>query len=100
MFKNVNLLRNINLEKAYVKEFVSVVIENTDANPQHEYYIPFAASIVAQVGGLEVRDNKNPEDPPYKVELVAYDETRYSIQNPGGVICKADMIIVLPNSTV
>ncbi|MCJ1233368.1 dolichyl-diphosphooligosaccharide--protein glycosyltransferase subunit 1 [Varicellaria rhodocarpa] len=73
VFKNVNLVRNINLEKGYVKETVNVVIQNTDANSQDEYYIPFKASIIGKVGGLEVRDKKNPETSPFKSEVVEYD---------------------------
>ena len=76
VFKNVNLVRNINLEKGYVKETVNVVIQNTDANPQNEYYIPFKASIIGKVGGLEVRDKKDPETPPFKSEVVEYDTFR------------------------
>ncbi|KAL9004553.1 MAG: hypothetical protein Q9188_002647, partial [Gyalolechia gomerana] len=60
VFQNVNLLRNINIEKGYVRETVNVVIENIDSKPQHEYYIPFSADVIDKVGGLEARDKKNP----------------------------------------
>ncbi|EEH38116.1 oligosaccharyltransferase alpha subunit [Paracoccidioides lutzii Pb01] len=56
VFKNINLLRNINLEKGYVRETINVVVENTDKGPQDLYYLPFATSIIGKVGGLEVRD--------------------------------------------
>lgn len=75
VFKNVNLLRNINLEKGYVKETVNVVIENIDAKEQDTYYIPFKS--IGKVGGLEARDKKNPEIPPFLSELVEYDPYRY-----------------------
>ncbi|KAL8736641.1 MAG: hypothetical protein Q9166_000007 [cf. Caloplaca sp. 2 TL-2023] len=72
VFQNVNLLRNTNLEKGYVRETVNVVIENIDSKPQDEYYIPFSADVIDKVGGLEVRDKKNP-GPPFKSEVVEYD---------------------------
>lgn len=76
VFQNINLLRNINLEKGYVREVINVVIENIDANPQSEYYLPFKAGLVGKVGGLEVRDKKNPEIPAFKTEIVEYDPNR------------------------
>ncbi|KAL8695806.1 MAG: hypothetical protein Q9224_003147 [Gallowayella concinna] len=72
VFQNVNLLRNTNLEKGYVRETVNVVIENVDSKPQDQYYIPFSADVIDKVGGLEVRDKKNP-GPPFKTEIVEYD---------------------------
>lgn len=75
-FKNVNLLRNINLEKGYVKESINVVIENIDAKEQNTYYIPFKAEAIGRVGGLEVRDKRNPEIPAFVSEVVEYDPYR------------------------
>ncbi|KAI4229581.1 MAG: hypothetical protein L6R36_000739 [Xanthoria steineri] len=72
VFQNVNLLRNTNLEKGYVRETVNVVIENIDSKPQNEYYIPFSIDVIGNVGGLEVRDKKTP-GPSFKTELVEYD---------------------------
>jgi len=76
VFINVNLLRNVNLEKAYVKEVVNVVIQNTDSKPQDKYYIPFEAHVVGNVGGLEVRDKKDSSRPIFRSELVEYDALR------------------------
>ena len=76
VFKNVNLLRNINLEKGYVRETVNVVIENADKKPQDEYYIPFKAEFIGKVGGLEVRDKKDAGKPPFRSEVVEYDPYR------------------------
>lgn len=76
VFTNVNLLRTTNLEKGYVKETINVVIENTDSNTQNEYYIPFKAELIAKVGGLEVRDKKDPNKPAFKTEIVEYDSLR------------------------
>ncbi|MCJ1450828.1 dolichyl-diphosphooligosaccharide--protein glycosyltransferase subunit 1 [Mycoblastus sanguinarius] len=73
VFKNINLLRNINLEKGYVKETVNVIIENTDTNAQDTYFIPFKAEAIANLGGLEVRDKKDPEKPAFVSEVVEYD---------------------------
>lgn len=76
VFKNVNLLRNINLEKGYVRETVNVVIENIDAKDQDTYYIPFRAEAIGNVGGLEVRDKKDPEKPVFRSEIAEYDPYR------------------------
>jgi oligosaccharyltransferase complex subunit alpha (ribophorin I) len=67
VFKNINLVHVINLEKSYVKETVNVVIENTASTPQDEYFIPFKAEEMEKVGGLEVRDKKVPELGPFVV---------------------------------
>ena len=76
IFKNANLLRNINLEKGYVRETVNVVIENIDSKEQDTYYIPFKAEAIGNVGGLEVRDKKDPDKPPFRSEVVEYDPYR------------------------
>lgn len=76
VFKNANLLRNINLEKGYVRETVNVVIENIDVKEQDTYYIPFKAEAIGNVGGLEVRDKKDPEKPAFRSEVVEYDPYR------------------------
>ena len=76
VFKNANLLRNINLEKGYVRETVNVVIENIDAKEQDTYYIPFKAEAIGNVGGLEVKDKKDPEKPAFRSEVVEYDPYR------------------------
>lgn len=72
-FRNVNLVRHINLEKSYPKETINVVIETIDAQPQSEYYIPFEQGTLARVGGLEVRDKKDAETPPFAVDVVGID---------------------------
>ncbi len=76
VFKNVNLLRNVNLEKGYVRETVNVVIENIDKKPHDEYYIPFNADILGKVGGLEARDKKAAEKSPFRGEVVEYHPYR------------------------
>lgn len=70
VFKNVNLVRNTNLEKGYVRETVNVVVENVDKQPQSQYYIPFSTDLVDKIGGLEVRDKKAPEKGRFAVEAV------------------------------
>ncbi|KAI4117494.1 MAG: hypothetical protein LQ338_007542 [Usnochroma carphineum] len=72
VFQNTNLLRNVNLEKGYVRETVNVVIENIDPKPQDEYYVPFSVDVIDKVGGFEARDKKNP-GPSFKTEVVEYD---------------------------
>ena len=75
-FKNVNLVRTVNLEKGYAKENINVLIENTASSPQEEYYIPFRGDLIGNVGGLEVRDKKNPQTPVFESEVVEYDTHR------------------------
>lgn len=78
VWRNVNLLRNINLERGYVRETINVVIENTHTKPQDNYYFPFQANTVSKVGGFEVRDKKDASKPPFPAELVEYDPYRWA----------------------
>ncbi|KAL9611665.1 MAG: hypothetical protein Q9167_003694 [Letrouitia subvulpina] len=73
VFKNANLVRTVNLEKSFVRETINVIIENTDSKPQDQYYIPFPADTISKVGGLQVRDKKNTNIPPFKTLVVEYD---------------------------
>lgn len=73
VFQHANLVRTISLAKVYTKETVNVVVENVDKQPQSEYYIPFEASTIARVGGLEVRDKNQPETVFEKPETIEYD---------------------------
>jgi oligosaccharyltransferase complex subunit alpha (ribophorin I) len=77
VFENVNLVRNINLEKSYPREMINVVIRNIDSQPQSDYYIPFESDLISRIGGLEVRDKKDASKPPFKVEVTEYDTERY-----------------------
>jgi oligosaccharyltransferase complex subunit alpha (ribophorin I) len=77
VFENVNLVRNINLEKGYPREMINVVIKNVDSKPQSEYYLPFEADLISRIGGLEVRDKKDTKKPPFTVEVTEYDTERY-----------------------
>ncbi|KAK4497728.1 hypothetical protein PRZ48_010381 [Zasmidium cellare] len=72
-FRNVNLVRNINLEKSYPRETINVVIENIDKAAQNEYYIPFEQGSLGQIGGLEVVDKKEAEKKGFKVDVVGID---------------------------
>ncbi|TKA67302.1 hypothetical protein B0A49_08522, partial [Cryomyces minteri] len=72
VFRNVNLVRTVNLEKGYPRETVNVVIENVDSKPQSEYYLPFEQGSIARVGGFEARDKKNPEKGLLEAEIVEY----------------------------
>lgn len=77
VFKNVNLVHIINLEKAYSKESINVVIENIDSQPQSEYYVPFTSAQIQNVGGMEASDRKNKELGSFAVESVEYDSEGY-----------------------
>jgi oligosaccharyltransferase complex subunit alpha (ribophorin I) len=68
VFQNVNLVRNTNLDKGYVRETINVVVENVDKQPQSDYYLPFEYGVISKIGGIEVRDKKNPEKGKFQVE--------------------------------
>ena len=76
VFKNINLVHIINLERGYPRELVNVVIENTSKEPQDEYYIPFTADQIQRVGGLEVKDKKDADAGIFKVATIEYDKER------------------------
>src|SRR5579871_812582 len=69
VFENVNLVRNINLEKSYARETINVVIKNIGNEPQSEYYLPFDEDIMSRLGGLEVRDRKDTKSPPFEADI-------------------------------
>ncbi|KAL6707812.1 dolichyl-diphosphooligosaccharide--protein glycosyltransferase subunit 1 [Coniothyrium glycines] len=73
VFKNTNLVRNTNLDRAYPRETINAIIENIDSKPQSEYYLPFETSLLARIGGLEVRDKQAAEKGTFKVEVVGLD---------------------------
>jgi oligosaccharyltransferase complex subunit alpha (ribophorin I) len=77
-FRNVNLVRNVNLEKSYARETINVVIENVDKAPQSEYYLPFEQDTIGRVGGVEVRDKKTPEKGGFQAEVVEIDPYGYA----------------------
>jgi oligosaccharyltransferase complex subunit alpha (ribophorin I) len=78
-FRNVNLVRNINLEKNYARETINVVIENVDKAAQSEYYLPFEQDTLGRIGGVEVRDKKEPEKGGFAAEVVEVDPYRYIV---------------------
>jgi len=73
VFKNANLVRTTNLDKAYPRETINVIIENIAGQAQSEYYLPFDSSLLSKVGGFEVRDKKAAEKGTFKVEVVGFD---------------------------
>ena len=75
-FKNANLVHVISLEKNYVKESINVVIENIDKQPQDEYYLPFTAAQMSNLGGIEVKDRKDAKAGTFTVEATEVDPER------------------------
>lgn len=61
---------------------INVIIENIDTNAQTDYYIPFKTELIGKIGGLEVRDKKDPEKPPFGVEITQYDSYRLVAMHP------------------
>lgn len=76
VFKNANLVHIVSLEKNYAKETINTKIENISKEPQDEYFIPFTSAQLSKVGGIEVKDKKNPEAGLFQVELVEFDTNR------------------------
>ena len=74
-----------------MKETVNVVIENIDKQEQDTYYIPFKAEIIGKVGGLEVRDKKDPEKPAFLSELVEYNPYRCGLLSSDAVVIPTDV---------
>lgn len=58
VFKNVNLLRSIDITKPYVKETTAVIVENISEKPQKEYYFPFPKDVLPKLSFIEARDKK------------------------------------------
>lgn len=77
VFRNINLVHVINLEKGYPKESINVVIENTADVAQNEYFIPFTNEQMERIGGLEVKDRKDAELGLFDVEATELDMERY-----------------------
>ncbi|KAF2760133.1 Ribophorin I [Pseudovirgaria hyperparasitica] len=73
VFRNTNLVKNIDLSKEYARETVNLIIENIDSRPQSEYYLPFESALIARIGGFEVRDKKDASKDAFRVEVVEYD---------------------------
>lgn len=98
-FRNVNLVRNINLDKNYAKETVNVVIENIDKDPQSEYYLPFEAATIGRIGGVDVRDKKDPYGTPFAAEVVAIDPQRYEFETGKQYLSMLNLCLAQHNST-
>ena len=84
VFRNSNLVRTINLEKGYVRESINVAIENIGSAPQSEYFIPFEAGTIDNVGGFDVRDKQDPKKPAFPSATVEYDQQRYDFSSIKG----------------
>ncbi|KUI66298.1 Dolichyl-diphosphooligosaccharide--protein glycosyltransferase subunit 1 [Cytospora mali] len=73
VFKNANLVHIIQLEKNYAKEIINTKIENIAKEAQDEYFLPFTPGQMSRVGAIEVKDKKNADAGPFKVEAVEFD---------------------------
>ena len=76
VFKNVNLVHVVSVEKNYVKENINVLIENIDKAAQSDYYLPFPAEQLSRLGGFDVKDRKDASAPSFKAEVVEFDPER------------------------
>ncbi|KAH7363735.1 Ribophorin I [Pyrenochaeta sp. MPI-SDFR-AT-0127] len=104
VFKNANLVRTTNLDKAYPRETINVIIENIDSKPQSKYYLPFETSLISKIGGLEVRDKKAPENGAFKVEVAGFDTESttefYLIHLPEPLAPKAQQTLAISYSVL
>jgi oligosaccharyltransferase complex subunit alpha (ribophorin I) len=75
VFKNINSLRTINLEKGFVRESINLFIENVHPSPQDEYYLPIDADAVGKVGGFHAGDKNDQDRPVFRSDAV-YDASR------------------------
>jgi len=80
VFRNVNLIRTINLDKGYPRETVNVVIENIDNKPQEHYYLPLDPAVAAHIGAVIVKDKKDTAKPPF--EVATLDTDRWARESP------------------
>jgi hypothetical protein len=109
VFQNVNLVRNTNLDKGYVRETINVVIENVDEQPQSEYYLPFEYEVMGKIGGLEARDKKNLEKGKFQIEaanipavlgedgtFITYDSQIHVFHYPSAYFCQVNTILRYP----
>lgn len=71
--------REVNLEKTYAKEQWTVMVKNTDKEPQAEFYIPFEADTISRIGAFEAYEKGTKVGNYAKVfnsEVVEYDGDR------------------------
>lgn len=73
-WKNSNVLRLIDLSKAYLRETVTLSVENIGTGPQKEYYWAVPLELLPHVSSVEVREKKL-DAPKLDAELVEYDST-------------------------
>ena len=81
VFRNVNLVHIISLERNYAREIINVQIENINKAPQDEYYIPFTSDRVARLGGFEVKDRKNQEAGQFALDVLEPNSDSHSDSN-------------------
>jgi len=97
VFKNANAVHLISLEKGYAKETVNVIVENVSPKPQQEYFVPFASSRLAHIGGFEVKDKKNDALGGFEMDVVEFDPTSdiqyYRIRLPTALASKAQQTL-------
>ncbi|PQE15546.1 oligosaccharyltransferase alpha subunit protein [Rutstroemia sp. NJR-2017a WRK4] len=97
VFRNVNLVHVINLEKNYPRESINMVIENIASEPQDEYYLPFTSRQMETIGALEVKDRKDPDSGLFDVRATEFDTESdtefYLIKLPTPLAPKAQQTI-------
>ena len=70
VFRQVDLIRNIIVDKVYARERINVVIENIAQEEQHYYYLPLESDIESRVGGLEIGDKNHPDNGFFEFDMI------------------------------
>ena len=76
VFRQSNLIRNIQLEKVYARETISIVVENIDKLEQYDYFLPFDSEVASRIGGFEAGDKDQLQKGLFSYEVVGNDTFR------------------------
>ena len=92
VYKQSNLIRNIQLEKVYARETISLVIENVDGKEQYDYYLPFDSDVASRIGGFEAGDKDQLQDGLFNYEIISNETSRSVFSRPVVVLIEDPLI--------
>ncbi|KAF2862961.1 Ribophorin I [Piedraia hortae CBS 480.64] len=81
-WRNVNLVRNVNLDKSYARETVNVIAENVDSTSHWDYYLRFEPGTLDRVGGFTAKDKKDTGRGTFFAEIWGSDYYKISLPDP------------------
>lgn len=76
VFRQSNIVRNIQLEKVYARETISVTIENIEKADQYDYFLPFDTEVISRIGGFEAGDKDHLEKGLFQHEMLGNGSSR------------------------